>query len=122
MGLLLDDRIWLWSIAAERFNSECRSGDTDRPGDIVLSSMLRAGLHDWSELERPSEASTRSMRYAACLADRLWEGIESEGTKVLFPALPACREANSKDRGKFSRLASPSLVRGSHVLEEGVSR
>src|ERR1700755_1370311 len=49
MGLLLDDRIWLWSIAAERFNAERRSGDTDRPGDIVLSSMLRAGLHDWSK-------------------------------------------------------------------------
>ena len=58
MGLLLDDRIWLWSIVAERFNSERRSGDTDRPGDIVLSSMLRAGLHTWSESERPSEAST----------------------------------------------------------------
>ena len=52
MGLLLDDWIWLWSIAAERFNSERRSGDTERPGDIVLSSMLRAGLHDWSNLRR----------------------------------------------------------------------
>ena len=66
MGLLLDDRIRLWSIAAKRFNSKRCSGDTDCPGDIVLSSMLRAGLHDWSESERPSEASTRSMRYAAC--------------------------------------------------------
>src|ERR1700759_3347181 len=107
MGLLLDDRIWLWSSAAERFNAERRSGDTDRPGDIVLSSMLRAGLHDWSELEQPSEASMRLMRYAACLADRLWEGIENEGTKVLFPALPACREANSKDSEKLSKLGSP---------------
>ena len=106
MGLLLDDRIWLWSIAAERFNAERRSGDTDRPGDIVLSSMLRAGLHDWSESERPSEASTRLMRYAACLADRLWEGIESEGSKVLFPALPACREANSEDSEKLSKSGS----------------
>src|ERR1700753_3277937 len=106
MGLLLDDRIWLWSIAAERFNAERCSGDTDRPGDIVLSSMLRAGLHDWSESERPSEASMRLMRYTACLADRLWEGIESEGTKVLFPALPACREANSKGSGKLSKPGS----------------
>jgi hypothetical protein len=106
MGLLLDDRIWLWSIAAERFNAERRSGETDRPGDIVFSSMLRAGLHDWSESERPSEASTRSMRYAACLADRLWEGIESEGTKVLFPALPAYREANSEDSERLSKLGS----------------
>src|SRR6201992_1077219 len=80
MGLLLDDWIWLWLIVAERFNAECCSGDIERPGDIVLSSMLRAGLHNWSELERPLEVSTRSMRYAACLADRLWEGIESEGT------------------------------------------
>ena len=63
MGLLLDDQIWLWSIAAERFNAERCSGDTERPGDIVLSSMLCAGLHDWSESERPSEVSTRSMRY-----------------------------------------------------------
>src|ERR1700753_3653748 len=107
MGLLLGDRIWLWSIAAERFNSERRSGDTDRPGDIVLSSMLRAGLHDRSELERPSEASTRLMRYAACLADCLWEGIESEGAKVLFPALPACREANSDGSGRLSRPGLP---------------
>src|ERR1700753_3765413 len=60
-------------------------------------------LHDWSKSERPSEASTRSMRYAACLVDRLWEGIESEGTKVLFPALPACREANGKGSGKLSK-------------------
>ena len=106
MGLLLDDRIWLWSIAAERFNAERCSGDTERPGDIVLSSMLHAGLHDWSESERPLEASTRLMCYTACLADRLWEGIESEGTKVLFPALPACREANSKDSEKLSKLGS----------------
>src|SRR6201992_820953 len=103
MGLLLDDRIWLWSIAAEQFNSERHSGDTERPGDIVFSSMLHAGLHDWSEAERPLEASTQSMHYAACLADRLWEGIESEGSKVLFPALPACREANSEDSEKFSK-------------------
>src|ERR1700753_2268351 len=107
MGLLLDDRIWLWSIAAECFNSECCSGDMDRPGDIVLSSMLRAGLHDWSGSERPLEASTRSMRYAACLADCVWEGIESEGSKVLFPALPACREANGEGSEKLSRLGSP---------------
>src|ERR1700759_5363956 len=107
MGLLLDDRIWLWSIAAERFNSERRSGDTERPGDIILSSMLHAGLHDWSELERPSEALTRSMCYAACLADRLWEGIESEGSKVLFPALPACRETNSEGSGKLSKPGLP---------------
>src|ERR1700753_1526223 len=105
IGLLLDDRIWLWSIAAERFNAERRSGDTDRPGDIVLSSMLCAGLHDWSESERPSEASMRSMRYAACLVDRLWEGTESEGSKVLFPALPACREANSEG----SKVLFPAL-------------
>src|SRR6201995_536594 len=107
MGLLLDDRIWLWLIVAERFNAERRSGDTEQPGDIVLSSMLCAGLHDWSKSERPSEASKRLMRYAACLADRLWEGIESEGSKVLFPAPPACREANSEDSKKLSRLGSP---------------
>src|SRR6201992_1720457 len=107
MGLLLDDRIWLWSIAAERFNAERRSGDTDCPGDIVLSSMLRAGRHDWSKSERPSEATTRSMRYAACLADRLWEGIKSEGSKVLFPALPACRETNSEGSEKLSKSGSP---------------
>src|ERR1700753_1152148 len=107
MGLLLDDRIWLWSIAAECFNTERCSGDTERPGDIVLSSMLRTGLHNWSESERPSEALTRSMRYAVCLADRLWEGIESKGTKVLFPALPACRETNSEGSEKLSKLRSP---------------
>src|SRR6201995_6155039 len=107
MGLFLGEPIWLWSIASERFNAERRSGDTDRPGDIVLSSMLRAGLHDWSKSERPSEASTRSMRYAACLADRLWEGIGREGSKVLFPALPACREANSEDSEKLSKSGSP---------------
>ena len=107
MGLLLDDRIWLWLIAAERFNSERRSCDAEQPGDIVLSSMLRAGLQNWSEFERPSEVSTRSMRYAACLADCLWEGIKSEGTKVLFPALPACREANSEDSGKLLRPGLP---------------
>src|ERR1700753_3191710 len=44
------------------------------------------------------------MHYAACLVDCLWEGIESEVSKVLFPALPACREANSEDRGKLLRL------------------
>src|ERR1700753_209547 len=106
MGLLLDDRIWLWLIAAERFNAERCSGDTERPGEIVLSSMIHAGLHDWSNSERPSEASTRLMRYTVCLADHLWEGIESEGNKVLFPAPPACREANSEDSEKLLKLGS----------------
>src|ERR1700753_908067 len=107
MGLLLDDWIWVWSIAAERFNSERHSGDTERPGDIILSSMLHAGLHNWSESEQPSEALTRSMCYAACLVDCLWEGSESKCTKVLFSPPPACREANSKDSEKLSRLGSP---------------
>src|ERR1700753_1612555 len=47
------------------------------------------------------------MHYAVCLADHLWEAIESEGSKVLFPPLPACREANRKARGKLSRLGLP---------------
>src|ERR1700753_2095889 len=94
MGLLLNDQIWLWSIAAERFNSEHCSGDMERPGDIVLSSMLRTGLHNWSIVERPSEALTQSMHYAACLADHLCEWSEREGPNVHSPALPAGREDN----------------------------
>src|ERR1700759_4594013 len=101
LGLLLDDCIWLWSIAADHFNSERRSIGLDCPKDIVLSSMLCVGLHNWSEGHQSSDASTRLMRYAACLVDCLWEGMENEHSKVLFPAFPVCRKANSEDRGRL---------------------
>src|ERR1700753_2732231 len=96
MGLLLNNCIWLWLITADCFNSECCFIGLDCPKDIVLSCMLCTGLHNWSKGQQPMDASTRSMCYAACLADHLWEGMESECTQVLFPAFPVRWEADSK--------------------------
>src|ERR1700753_606582 len=69
------------------------------------------------------------MRYAACLADRLWEGIESEGIKVLFQLvgkLTAKIAGGSRGQDRHSRATplgyvpgSSLLVGGADVLEEG---
>jgi hypothetical protein len=81
-SLTYDDKIWLWCMTASRFTTVHRPRESPAPGGNTLRQMLNLGIYDWPVDEKPWESSTRSMRYAACLTDRLWEMVETERLRV----------------------------------------
>ena len=83
-GLVMDDTLWQQAIGVERHFIEHRlarvtswSHDEQR-----LSRLLHMGVQDARGEDRPMDASTRSMRYSAVLADRLWSMVEAERDRV----------------------------------------
>ena len=78
----LDDQLWTQAIRANndldrRFNSSAQWGDGS-----VLWGLLKTGLTDGRKEDRPFDASTRAMRYAAINDCRLWGMIIGERTRV----------------------------------------
>jgi len=53
----------------------------------VLWSMIHLGILDKEGIDKPWDASTRSMRHSAVIGDRLWSMIEKEQQRV-FSSLP----------------------------------
>lgn len=85
VDLVNNDKIWLWSMMAHRFQNERRlnQGYTQSHSlDKVIFAMISLGVHDWDDKDRPWDSSTHAMRFVACLADRLWEKIEEEKARV----------------------------------------
>ena len=44
--------------------------------------VINVGVRDMDAVDKPWDASTRSMRYAACLGDRLWTMVAREQNRV----------------------------------------
>jgi len=53
----------------------------------VLWSMIRLEILDKEGIDKPWDASTRSMRHSAVIGDRLWSLVEKEQQRV-FSSLP----------------------------------
>jgi len=55
----------------------------------VLWSMICLGILDKDGINKPWDASTRSMRHSAMIGDRLWSMVEKEQQRVFssFPLL-----------------------------------
>ena len=49
---------------------------------IALYHLINVGVRDMDAIDKPWDASTRSMRYAACLGDHLWTMITREQNRV----------------------------------------
>ena len=75
--------LWHQSMAV---NSRLEQKERQRPhynDEGVLFSLLKTGIIDVPEGDRPDKASTRSMRYTAALVDRLWVMWQDERERCL---------------------------------------
>ena len=81
---IADDRIWFWAMGTARIHDErIRRGEVmSSANDVAVQNMIRLGLYDWTAEDRPWDGSTRSMRYAAVVSDRLWELLRLERQRV----------------------------------------
>ena len=81
---LADDRIWFWAMGTARIHDErIRCGEVlSSANDVTVQNMIRLGLYDWTAEDRPWDGSTRSMRYAAVVNNRLWELLHLERQRV----------------------------------------
>src|SRR6201992_1107627 len=72
---IADDRIWFWAMGTARIHDECiqRWEVLSSANDIAVQNIIHLGIYDWTAEDRPWDGSTRSMRYAAVISDRLWE-------------------------------------------------
>ena len=50
--------------------------------DVALYHLINVGARDMDAPDKPWDALTCSMRYAACLGDRLWTMIAREQNRV----------------------------------------
>jgi hypothetical protein len=82
-NLSLDDMLWHQAMATYRHQSEWRQSQVAvGQQEDVLFYLINRGLVDASALDGPWHSSTRSMRYAATLTERLWSLVEYEQVKV----------------------------------------
>src|ERR1700759_280699 len=81
---LADDRIWFWAMGTARIHDErIRRGEVVSSGNqVAVQTNLPLGLFDWTAEGRHGDGSTRSMRYAAVVSDRLWELLRLERQRV----------------------------------------
>ena len=83
-GLTLDDQLFHQSLVSLRRLDEVHRGHVQPYSEYAFLHLVRRGLVDQEEADRPWDASTRSMRYSATLADRRWEMVVRERSRVGF--------------------------------------
>src|ERR1700753_4143970 len=81
---IADDRIWFWAMGTARVHDEhiWRREVLSSANDVAIQNMICLGLYDWTAEARPWDGSTRSIRYAAVVSDRLWELLHLERQRV----------------------------------------
>src|ERR1700753_1572519 len=81
---IADDWIWFWAMGTARIHDErIRRGEVmSSANDVAIQNMICLGLYDWTAEDWPWDGSTRSMRYAAVVSDRLWELLHLERQRV----------------------------------------
>jgi hypothetical protein len=83
-ALLNEDKLWVWSMGTARHLEETRAGLPPTTSAAQIWRLLHFGVYDWSQENKPWESSTRAMRYASVLGDRLWSALETERIRVFF--------------------------------------
>ena len=85
-GVVFDDFLYCQAIGVGRYMIDCRRplfhGGEMIPDDQAMYEFLSWGIWDQRPCDRALDASTRSIRYSAILADRLWSMIEDERNRV----------------------------------------
>ena len=78
----MDDLVYHRSLVAFHKNQlDCRANDMPL-NDTALYHLINVGVRDMDAIDKPWDASTHSMHYAACLGDRLWTMITREQNRV----------------------------------------
>ena len=80
--LLVDDLVYYGSLVTFHKNQLDHRADDMPLNDTPLYHLINVGVHDMDAVDKPWDASTHSMRYAACLGDRLWTMITREQNRV----------------------------------------
>ena len=100
-----DDQLWLFAI--KRGNRLFADQPLSRAleEEWVLYDLMSMGTFDWTGLHRPTDATTRSMRYAAALVECQAHVLQAEQHKV--PSPPAHNFVSRLTRGIGDNLGSP---------------
>ena len=81
-NLVFDDLVWHQSIVSLERLQTFRGGLCADPDDAVFWQLLMRGVLDMEPEERPTDASTRAVRYSAVMGDRLWAMVQGERLRV----------------------------------------
>ena len=68
-------------VAFHKNQLDCRANDMPL-NNTALYYLINVGVCDMDAIDKPWDASTPSMRYVACLGDRLWTMITREQNRV----------------------------------------
>ena len=77
-----DDQVYKGRITAYTRNQKDRASLAMPHNDRALWHLINLGAGDMLAIDKPWDASTRSMRFATCLADRLWVMLDRERARV----------------------------------------
>ena len=80
--LSVNDLVYYGSLVAFHKNQLDRRADDMPLNDTALYHLINVGVRDMDVVNKPWDASTCSMWYAACLRDRLWTMITREQNRV----------------------------------------
>ena len=78
----MDDLVYHGSLVAFHKNQLDRHADDMPLNNTALYHLINIRTCDMDAVDKPWDASTCSMRYAACLGDRLWTMISREQNRV----------------------------------------
>ena len=73
--LSVDDLVFHGSLVAFHKNQLDHQADDMPLNDVALYHLINVRARDMDAPDKPWDTLTRSMRYAACLGDRLWTMI-----------------------------------------------
>ena len=80
--LSVDNLVYHRSLVAFHKNQLDRRADDMPLNDTALYHLINVGVRDMDAIAKPWDASTCSMRYVACLGDRLWTMVTREQNRV----------------------------------------
>ena len=78
----MDDLVFHGSLVAFHKNQLDRRAEDMPLNDVALYHLINVGARDMDAPDKLWGALMRSMRYAACLGDRLWTMITREQNRV----------------------------------------
>ena len=78
--LSFDDQLWHRSISTNKWLYETKRESLNGIAERHLYDELWHGTRDFTEMDRPWDASTRAIRYSASVVTRLWDVVQEERT------------------------------------------
>ena len=79
-----NDQVYKGGITAYTRNQKDRASLAMPHNDRALWHLINLGAQDMPAIDKPWDASTCSMYFATCLADRLWVMLDREHARVSF--------------------------------------